>query len=41
VVTVHEVDTVFEGWGGDVVKKTGEGLLFVVREVPNNKCDGD
>ena len=38
-VTVHEIDTVFEGRGGDVVEEAGEGLLLVVGEMPDDEGD--
>lgn len=41
VVTVHEVDTMFEGGGGDIVEETGESLFLVVGEMPNNEGDTD
>ena len=40
-VAVQNVDAVLESRGCDVVEKAGEGLFFVLREMPDNESDGD
>ncbi len=40
-VSVHDVDSVFESRGSDVVEEAGEGLLLVVSEMPDDEGDTD
>lgn len=40
-ITVHVVDSVFEGGRGNVMEETGEGLFFVLGEAPDDEGDTD
>ncbi len=40
-VAVHVVDAVLESGGGDVVEESGEGLLLVAGEIPDDESNAD
>ncbi len=40
-IAIHKVDAVLKSGGGDVVEEAGEGLLFVVSEMPDDEGDAD
>lgn len=40
-ITVHIVDTMFEGRRGNIVKEASESLAFILRKMPDNESDAN
>ena len=41
IVAIEVIYAVLKGGGGDVVKKAGESLLFIMSEMPDDEGDAD